>query len=71
MCARDGTGTIEVCLSKKGAPAKKRSGNTGVGAGKILGVRKIFARIFLNFPEKVWATLPIIFPSKIMKTFFG
>ena len=30
MCARDGRGTIEICLSEKGALAKKRLGNTGV-----------------------------------------
>ena len=28
MCARHGKGAIEMCLSKKGALAKKRLGNT-------------------------------------------
>jgi len=30
MCARHGRGAIEICLSEKGALAKKRLGNTGV-----------------------------------------
>jgi len=30
MCARHGRGTIEICLSKKGALAKKRLGNTEI-----------------------------------------
>ena len=28
MCARDGRGAIEICLSEKGALAKKRLRNT-------------------------------------------
>ena len=28
MCARHGRGAIEICLSEKGALAKKRLGNT-------------------------------------------
>jgi len=37
----------------------------GVGAGKLLGVRKIFARIFPNLSEKLWATLPTnFFPQR-------
>ena len=44
----------------------------GAGASKFLGVRRIFAQIFPNLPEKFWATLPAnFFPSKIMKTIFG
>jgi len=44
----------------------------GVGAGKLLGVRKIFARIFSNLPEKVWATLPTnFFPQRSWRSFFG
>jgi len=30
MWARDGRGAIEICLSEKGALAKKRLGNTGI-----------------------------------------
>jgi len=30
MCARHGRGAIEICLSEKGALAKKRLGNTGI-----------------------------------------
>jgi len=30
----------------------------GVGAGKFVGVRRIFARIFQNLLEKFWATFP-------------
>jgi len=30
MCARHGRGAIEICLSEKGALAKRRSGNTGL-----------------------------------------
>jgi len=29
-CARDGRGAIEICLSQKGALAKKRLGNTAL-----------------------------------------
>jgi len=30
MCTRDGRGAIEICMSEKGALAKKRLGNTGL-----------------------------------------
>jgi len=30
MCARDSSGAIEICLSEKGALAKKRLGKTGI-----------------------------------------
>jgi len=30
MCASHGRGVIEICLSEKGALAKKRLGNTGL-----------------------------------------
>jgi len=30
MCVRDGKRAIEICLSEKGALAKKRLGNTGI-----------------------------------------
>jgi len=30
MCARHGRGAIEICLSEKGALAKKRLGNTDI-----------------------------------------
>jgi len=30
MCARHGRGSIEICLSEKGALAKNRLGNTAV-----------------------------------------
>ena len=30
MCAREGRGAIQICLSEKGALAKKRLGNTGI-----------------------------------------
>jgi len=30
MCVRHGRGAIEICLSEKGALAKKRLGNTGL-----------------------------------------
>jgi len=44
----------------------------GVGAGKFLGVRKIFVRIFTNLPEKIWATLPTnFFPQRSWRSFFG
>jgi len=42
-----------------------------VGASKFLGMRRIFAQIYPNLPEKFWATACKFFPSKIMKTFFG
>jgi len=32
MCARDGKGAIEICLSEKGILAKRRLGNTDVQA---------------------------------------
>jgi len=32
MCARDGRGVIEICLSEKGALAKNRLGNTALDA---------------------------------------
>ena len=35
--------------------------NIGAGAGKFLRVRRIFARIFPNLPEKFWTTLPANF----------
>ena len=45
---------------------------TGVGAGKFLGVRKIFARIFPNLPETFWATLLTnFFPQRSWRPFFG
>jgi len=31
MCARHGRGAIEICLSEKGALAKKRLGSTSLG----------------------------------------
>jgi len=41
-----------------------------VGAGKFLGVRRIFARIFLNLPERFLCDFACKFsPTKIMKTF--
>ena len=44
----------------------------GVGAGKFLGVRKIFARIFPNLPERFWATLLTnFFPKDHEDLFFG
>jgi len=35
MCARHGRGAIEICLSEKGALAKKRLGNTDVQYYKL------------------------------------
>jgi len=44
----------------------------GVGAGKFWGVQKIFARIFPNFPERFWATLPTnFFPKDHEDLFLG
>ena len=46
--------------------------NIGVGVGKVLRVRRIFARIFPNFPETFVCDFAYRFsPTKIMKTFFG
>ena len=56
-----------------GQGSSKRVEGTGVGAGKFLGVRKIFARIFPNLPEKqkVFRQLfvRIFSPTRIMRTF--
>ena len=47
-------------------------GPIGVGAGKCLGVRRMFARISPNLPEKFCATLAYRFSlTKIMKIFFA
>jgi len=43
----------------------------GVGASKFLGVRRIFARIFPNLPQKFLSDFSYKFsPTKIMKTVF-
>jgi len=42
MCAKHGRGAIEICLSEKGALAKKRLGNTDVDPVKLSEVRGAF-----------------------------
>jgi len=42
----------------------------GVGGDKFLGVRRIFARIFPNLPEKFWSILPTNFSLKDHEVLF-
>jgi len=45
--------------------------STGVGAGKFLGVRRIFTRISPNLPKMFCVPFVYTFsPTMIMKTFF-
>jgi len=59
-CARDGRGAIEVCLSEKGALAKKRLGNNGLGVQGIeLGLslnswRNANKKLQVHFPFFEW-----------------
>ena len=44
----------------------------GERAGEFLGIRRIFARIFPNLPEKFWATLSTnFFPQRSWRPFLG
>jgi len=58
-----------------GQGSSKRVEGTGVGAGEFLGVRKIFARISTNLPEKRKVFRQLFFrlfsPTQIIKTFSG
>jgi len=43
--------------------SQRCKGSVGVGAGKFLGVRRIFARIFSNLPETFYVRL---LPRKLL-----
>ena len=68
-------GCVQRCASSRNFLSDHFKGmmlfTIGVGAGKCLGARRIFIRIFPNLPEKcLCAFCPqILSPTKIMKTF--
>jgi len=50
--------------------SQRCKGSIGVGSGKFLGVRRIFARIFSNLPETFFCTTFAykVVPTKSVKT---
>ena len=47
MCARDGRGAMQICLSEKGALAKKRWGNTALARAQSLPVKYSVVKMIL------------------------
>ena len=60
-----------LCPFRRGQWRRRCLFIVGAGAGKFLGLRRIFARISPNLPEKFFVQFCLQFsPTKIMKTFF-
>jgi len=53
MCARDGRGAIEICLSEKGALAKKRLGNIDLHITTAVGCPFEISEFRGSFERKV------------------
>jgi len=58
MCARDGRGAMQICLSEKGALAKKRWGNTALARAQSLPVKySVVKMILVTSLEFPWLML--------------